>query len=98
MIRIISILLLFSVSTYSQVIDWYPTYPSIYDTLTITYVTDTNGEYDIAYGEQNCNCENRDGVFFNIKLLIYLVSLSSILAGVLVFGLLSVGYIYRNYS
>ena len=37
MIRIISILLLFSVSTYSQVIDWYPTYPSIYDTLTITY-------------------------------------------------------------
>jgi len=42
-------------------------------------VSDTNGEYDIAYNEQNCNCENRDGVFFNIKLLIYLVSLSSIL-------------------
>ena len=47
--------------------------------LTEMSVTDTNGEYDIAYGEQNCNCENRDGVFFNIKLLIYLVSLSSIL-------------------
>ena len=37
MIRIISILLYFSVSTYSQVIDWYPSYPSISDTLTITY-------------------------------------------------------------
>ena len=42
-------------------------------------VSDTNGEYDIAYDEQNCNCENRDGVFFNIKLLIYLISFSSIL-------------------
>ena len=37
-------------------------------------VSDTNGEYDIAYDEQNCNCENRDGVFFNIKLLIYLIN------------------------
>ena len=42
-------------------------------------VSDTSGEYDIAYSEQNCNCENRDGVFFNIKLLIYLISFSSIL-------------------
>ena len=42
-------------------------------------VSDTKGEYDIAYDEQNCNCDNRDGVFFNIKLLIYLVSFSSIL-------------------
>ena len=41
-------------------------------------VSDTKGEYNIAYDEQNCNCENRDGVFFNIKLLIYLISLSSI--------------------
>jgi len=41
-------------------------------------VSDTNGEYDIEYSEQNCNCENRDGVFFNIKLLIYLISFSSI--------------------
>ena len=41
-------------------------------------VSDTNGEYNIAYGEQNCNCENREGVFFNIKLLIYLISFSSI--------------------
>lgn len=47
--------------------------------LTEMSVKDTNGEYDISYAEQNCNCENRDGVFFNIKLLIYLVSLSSIL-------------------
>ena len=47
--------------------------------LTEMSVMDTSGEYDIAYGEQNCNCENRDGVFFNIKLLIYLVSFSSIL-------------------
>lgn len=42
-------------------------------------VSDTKGEYDIAYDEQNCNCENREGVFFNIKLLIYLVSFSSII-------------------
>ena len=41
-------------------------------------VSDTKGEYNIAYGEQNCNCENREGVFFNIKLLIYLICLSSI--------------------
>ena len=41
-------------------------------------VSDTKGEYNIAYGEQNCNCENREGVFFNIKLLIYLISFSSI--------------------
>ena len=41
-------------------------------------VSDTNGEYNIAYDELNCNCENRDGVFFNIKLLIYLISLSSL--------------------
>jgi len=47
--------------------------------LTEMSVMDTSGEYDIAYGEQNCNCENRDGAFFNIKLLIYLVSFSSIL-------------------
>ena len=47
--------------------------------LTEMSVMDTSGEYDVAYGEQNCNCENRDGVFFNIKLLIYLVSFSSIL-------------------
>ena len=47
--------------------------------LTEMSVMDTSGEYDIAYGEQNCNCENRDGAFFNIKLLIYLVSISSIL-------------------
>ena len=42
-------------------------------------VSDTNGEYDIAYDEQNCNCENRDDVFFNIKLLIYLIFFSSFL-------------------
>ena len=42
-------------------------------------VSDTKGEYNIAYGEQNCNCENREGVFFNIKLLIYLICLSSII-------------------
>ena len=47
--------------------------------LTEMSVTDTNGEYNIAYDEQNCNCENRDGVFFNIKLLIYLISFSSLL-------------------
>ena len=47
--------------------------------LTEMSVMDTSGEYNIAYGEQNCNCENRDGAFFNIKLLIYLVSFSSIL-------------------
>ena len=41
-------------------------------------VSDTKGEYNIAYGEQNCNCENREDVFFNIKLLIYLICLSSI--------------------
>ena len=41
-------------------------------------VSDTKGEYSIVYGEQNCNCENREGVFFNIKLLIYLISFSSI--------------------
>ena len=37
MTRIIIILLFFTVSSYSQVIDWYPLYPSISDTLTITY-------------------------------------------------------------
>ena len=47
--------------------------------LTEMSVEATNGGYDIAYEEQNCNCENRDSVFFNIKLLIYLVSFSSIL-------------------
>ena len=47
--------------------------------LTEMSVLDTKGEYDISYAEQNCNCENRDGVFFNIKLLIYLISLSSLL-------------------
>ena len=36
------------------------------------------GEYNIAYDELNCNCENRDGVFFNNKMLIYLISLSSL--------------------
>ena len=37
MIRTLSVLLLFSVSSYSQVIDWSPLYPSISDTITITY-------------------------------------------------------------
>ena len=49
-------------------------------------VSDTNGEYDIAYDEQNCNCENRDGVFFNIKLLIYLILFSSFLGTVILFA------------
>jgi len=49
-------------------------------------VSDTNGEYDIAYDEQNCNCENRAGVFFNIKLLIYLISFSSIVGMGLLFA------------
>ena len=40
-------------------------------------VSDTNGEYDISYDEPNCNCENRGEVFFNIKLLIYLILFSS---------------------
>ena len=37
MTRIIIIFLFFTISSYSQVIDWYPLYPSISDTLTITY-------------------------------------------------------------
>ena len=37
MIRILSILLLFTLSSYSQVINWSPLYPSISDTITITY-------------------------------------------------------------
>ena len=49
-------------------------------------VSDTNGEYDIAYDEQNCNCENRDGVFFNIKLLIYLILFSSFLGTGILFA------------
>ena len=49
-------------------------------------VSDTKGEYNIAYDEQNCNCENRDGVFFNIKLLIYLISLSSIVGMIILFA------------
>ena len=49
-------------------------------------VSDTNGEYDIAYDEQNCNCENRDGVFFNIKLLIYLIFFSSLLGTGILFA------------
>ena len=49
-------------------------------------VSDTNGEYDIAYDEQNCNCENRDDVFFNIKLLIYLILFSSFLGTVILFA------------
>ena len=49
-------------------------------------VSDTKGEYNIAYDEQNCNCENRDGVFFNIKLLIYLISLSSIVGMCILFA------------
>jgi len=47
--------------------------------LTEMAVSDTNGEYDIGYDEQNCNCENRDGVFYNIKLLIYFISFSSLI-------------------
>ena len=49
-------------------------------------VSDTNGEYDIAYDEQNCNCENRDDVFFNIKLLIYLILFSSFLGTGILFA------------
>ncbi len=49
-------------------------------------VSDTNGEYDIAYDEQNCNCENCDGVFFNIKLLIYLIFFSSLLGTGILFA------------
>ena len=49
-------------------------------------VSDTKGEYNIAYDEQNCNCENRDGVFFNIKLLIYLISFSSIVGMIILFA------------
>ena len=49
-------------------------------------VSDTNGEYDIAYDEQNCNCENRDGVFYNIKLLIYLISFSSLVSTGILFA------------
>ena len=49
-------------------------------------VSDTNGEYDVAYDEQNCNCENRDGVFFNIKLLIYLILFSSFLGTGILFA------------
>ena len=41
-------------------------------------ISDTTGDYDISYDEQNCNCENRDNVFFNIKLLIYVISFSSL--------------------
>ena len=37
MIRILSIILLFTVSSYCQVINWSPLYPSISDTITITY-------------------------------------------------------------
>ena len=31
-------------------------------------VSDSSGQYDIAYGDQNCNCENREEAFFNIKI------------------------------
>tara|TARA_Y100001970_G_scaffold292898_1_gene436456 strand:+ start:2892 stop:3800 length:909 start_codon:yes stop_codon:yes gene_type:complete len=40
-------------------------------------VSDTTGDYDISYDERNCNCDNRDGVFFNIKLLMYVISFTS---------------------
>ncbi len=49
-------------------------------------VSDTKGEYNIAYGEQNCNCENRESVFFNVKLLIYLISFSSVIGMVILFA------------
>jgi len=49
-------------------------------------VSDSSGEYDIAYGDQNCNCENREGVFFNIKILIYLISFSSLLGTGILFA------------
>lgn len=54
--------------------------------LTEMSVSDTNGEYEIGYDEQNCNCENREGVFFNIKLLIYLISFSSLLGTAILFA------------
>ena len=54
--------------------------------LTEMAVSDTNGEYDIGYDEQNCNCENRDGVFYNIKLLIYLISFSSLVSTGILFA------------
>ena len=57
-----------------------------YDSTDEMAVSDTKGEYNIAYGEQNCNCENREGVFFNIKLLIYLISFSSIVGKGILFA------------
>ena len=62
-------------SSKSGFLDGQSTYEYYLDEMS---VVDTNGEYNIAYGEPNCNCDNRDGVFYNIKLLIYLVSLSSL--------------------
>ena len=49
-------------------------------------VSDSSGEYNIAYDDQNCNCENRSEVFFNIKLLIYLISFSSLLGTLILFA------------
>ena len=45
MIRIVGALLLFNFVSYSQVIDWSPKYPSLSDTITITYNSSLgNGE------------------------------------------------------
>ena len=49
-------------------------------------VSDSSGEYNIAYDDQNCNCENRNEVFFNIKLLIYLISFSSLIGTGILFA------------
>ena len=49
-------------------------------------VSDSSGQYDIAYGDQNCNCENREEAFFNIKILIYLISFSSLLGTGILFA------------
>ena len=54
--------------------------------LTEMAVSDTNGDYNLAYEEQNCNCENREGVFFNIKLLIYLICFSSLIGTGILFA------------
>ena len=52
MIITLSVLLLFSVSSYSQVIDWSPLYPSISDTITITY-NSSLGNSELIDSEDN---------------------------------------------